>query len=459
MAGNALPNFDSLTRFPGPRGLTTMTEEPFPSACPGLKSPLRIGLIGVTGYAYAYMEGIEKLVEGGRAVWAAVTIVNPEEAAEQLRYFQDRGIPIYSDYGEMLEREKGNLDWVCVPTAIGWHTRMTVDCLQRGLHVLVEKPLAATLQDVDVIQNAEKRSGLKVGVGFQHLFLDHTWEIKERLLAGEIGTIERIDCIALWPRSCAYYERNTWGGELHDGGAWVLDSPLQNGLSHLVNLILFWAGETLEDRARIAKLSAELYRSKAISSFDTIRSVATMENGIEAAVVLSHSSSNSIDPEIRITGSLGSLSWRFWGYHTFRVAGEERVMETPGLIAIRENMFERMVDLIEGKSARICTTEQAKGACLWVNAAHDTAPIADIPPEYRDTFVSSEGERFEAISDLEYYALRAYKENLSFKEAGAPWAVEAQQRDLSGYAAFEGHHLPEPIPAILDPKAYSESRS
>lgn len=436
-----------------------MTQELSSSARAERKPPLRIGLIGVTGYAFAYLEGIEKLVESGRAVWTAVTIVNPQDAEEQVRHFVDRGIPIYSDYAEMLDREKDNLDWVCIPTGIGWHTRMTVECLQRGLHVLVEKPLAATLQDVDVIQKAERSSGLKVGVGFQHLFLDHTWEIKERLLAGEIGAIERIDCIALWPRSCAYYERNSWGGELHDGGAWVLDSPLQNGLSHLVNLILFWAGENIEERARLAELSAEMYRSKAITSFDTIRTVATMENGLEAAVILSHSSSNTIDPEIRITGSHGSLSWRFWGYHTFRVRGEARGIQTPDLVTIRENMFERMVDLIEGRSARICTTEQAKGACFWVNAAHDTAPIADIPQQFRETYVNSEGERFEAINDLEYYALRAYKENLSFKEAGAPWAVETRRRDLSGYAAFEGCNLPEPAPPIIDPRAHLEPRS
>lgn len=416
-----------------------------------LDEPIRVGLVGVTGYALAYMESLQDLERQGRIEWGAVTIVNREVAVEQVRFFEERNIPIYEDFYQMIDTEGDRLEWICLPIGIGWHTRMALECLKRGYQVLVEKPLAPTLQEIELIQAAEKEYGRTIGVGFQHLFLEETWQIKERLLQGEIGEIERIDCIALWPRSVAYYERNTWGGKLHDQGSWILDSPLHNGLSHLVNLILFWAGNTLEDRADLAWASAEVYRSKSIESFDTIRTEARFDTGVEAAVVMSHSSSQTIDPEIRITGSKGSFVWRFRDSHRFIVNGKSTAFHTPGLIRIRELMFESMAEFLKGKSARICTTEQAKGTCKWVNVVHDVVPVLDIPDSFRVSYQDAAGDRFEAIDHLEYFALRSYKERISFREAGAPWAGHASARDVADYVAFEGKYSSVPGAPSLDP--------
>ena len=132
------------------------------------KPPYRVGLIGVTGYAHDYFRSLNALVAQGRIVWGAVTIINPDEAKEQIAILDALGVPIYQDYQLMLESEKCALDWVCIPTGIGSHTRMTIDSLNLGLQVLVEKPLAPTLQDVAAIQAAERASGVSVAVGFQH---------------------------------------------------------------------------------------------------------------------------------------------------------------------------------------------------------------------------------------------------------------------------------------------------
>ncbi len=432
---------------------------------PQNKKPLRIGLIGVTGYGIAYYEGLANLVEEGRSQWAAVTIINPHDAAEQIHHFNSLGVPIYSDYRDMLAKEKQNMDWVGIPTGIGWHRQMTIDCLRVGLPVLVEKPLSPTLQDVALIQKAERETGLRVGVGFQHMYLEETWEIKKRLLDGELGEIQRIDCISLWPRPQSYFQRNDWCGKLHNGQSWILDSPLHNALSHLINLILFWSGSELGSRAKLKKVGAEIYRSKPIQTFDTIRTVAEMDNGIQAAVVLSHSSRNTYEPEILITGSRGSLLWRFCNYHTFYVGDDSYSMKTPDHIRMREIMFESITDNNnENKQKRICTTELASGAIQWVNAVHDTAPIHDISDRYRQRLVDETGEITDIIKDIDYYALRSYYEKRSFIELGVPWAVPMRERDLTNYTAFEGLFCPSPTPPIPSPyisnhgKAVAESR-
>ena len=415
------------------------------------KPPYRVGLIGVTGYAHDYFRSLNALVAQGRIVWGAVTIINPDEAKEQIAILDALGVPIYRDYQLMLESEKCALDWVCIPTGIGSHTRMTIECLNLGLQVLVEKPLAPTLQDVAAIQAAERASGVSVAVGFQHKYIKDTWHIKQSLLDGEIGEIQKVDCLGMWPRSQNYYHRNEWSGHLHDGDSWVLDSPLHNGLSHMVNLILFWLGDSLDSRAELTRVSAELYRAKPIEGFDTVRTVGLMESGVEAAIILTHASLHQMDPEILITGSNGTLRWRFCGTHTIASKDQVRTIGSPSQLKVRELMFEGVLDHIAGNTNQLCTTEQAKGTCKWVNAVHDICPIQNIPAQYRDEVVVEEGEIFDVVDDLENYAIRSYYDRCPFREAGAPWAILPHERDVRNYTAFEGKFCE--VPEREDPLA------
>lgn len=425
-----------------------MPNDPKPAG-PVDRPPLRVGLIGVTGYALAYFEELNKLVEAGSVKWGAVTIINRADAPAQVAFFEAAGIPIYGDYLEMLEHERGKLDWVCVPTAIGWHTRMTVDALRCGIPVLLEKPIAPTLQEVEVIQAAERASGLVVAIGYQHQYSDSTWEIKRRLVEGQIGDLRQIDSICLWPRPRAYYSRNHWAGRLYVGESWVLDSPLHNAISHVVNLILFFAGSTLEDRADPIQVEAELYRSKPIQNFDTIRSQVDLDTGVRAGVVLSHSSRETVDPEIRIRGTRGTLVWSFSGAHTLEVDGQVETLDLENQVRVRESMFGNVVRLIHGDpSARTCTTEQAKGEVKWVNAVQDASAIHDIPENAHRQRVDESGEVFDFVEDLDSIVMRAYQKGCWFRDLNVPWAVAPGKFDLKGYSSFQARKFPSPVPPV-----------
>ena len=215
----------------------------------------------------------------------------------------------------------------------------------------------------------------------------------------------------------------------------------------MVNLILFFSGKQLENRGNLKKISAELYRAKAIESFDTVRTEAELEGGIPAAMILTHACQHQIHPEIRITGSRGSFHWRFDGSHTIFKNGEIVSIRTPDNISIRETMFANVVSYFEGKPAEICNTALAAGTTEWVNAVHDTAPIVDIPHSCRLCIRKEDGEDYDIIQDIEYYALRAYLERKSFLEVGAPWAVSARERSLKDYTAFEGRYCAEINPS------------
>jgi hypothetical protein len=82
-----------------------------------------------------------------------------------------------------------------------------------------------------------------------------------------------------------------------------------------------------------------------------------------------------------------------------------------------------------------------------VNAVQDAAPVHDIPALYRRHCTDESRESHDVIENLEHDALRAYKENKSFREVGAPWAVEAKRLDLTGYSAFRGTFAGEAVQA------------
>lgn len=404
--------------------------------------PLRVGLIGATGYGFAYYEELTKLVQAGLVEWGAATIINPGDAPVPMQFFRANNIPVYDDYRKMLDAEAGRLDWVCIPTAISWHEVMAVDSLQRGIPVLLEKPMAPTLQGVEAIRAAEQASGLPVAIGFQHVYSTDSIAIKQRLLDGEIGDLCKIESFCLWPRNTEYYKRNNWAGKVRDNHGWVLDSPLHNALSHLVNMILYFSGPSMRERADVVAIEAELYRAKPIENFDTVRCIGSLDTGIDASLILSHGSISRIDPEIRIHGTKGVYTWHFGGSHTLEVGGRIERIQTVDNLHVRAQMFEKVVRLISGDpDVDYCTTEHAMGEVKWVNAVQDTAPVHSVPPEFRRRLTDEHGDVFDTIHDLEYYALRSYREGASFSELRAPWAVAPGKRNLAGYTAFEGCHL------------------
>ncbi len=107
------------------------------------------------------------------------------------------GVNTYQDYHEMLEREKPEAVSVAVPTFM--HGPLVVELLEAGVHVLVEKPIAATIEEGEMIIQASERTGKKLMVGHIERFNPAVIELKRRLDAGQIGKIFQIYARRLGP--------------------------------------------------------------------------------------------------------------------------------------------------------------------------------------------------------------------------------------------------------------------
>ena len=106
---------------------------------------------------------------------------------------RERDIFKTKDYRSILDRD--DLDAVVIATPNHWHAPMTIDAMDAGKHVYVEKPLTHKLSEGEGLRAAQKRSSVAVQVGAQQRTMPHVVILRDKLKSGEIdiGPVHRID--------------------------------------------------------------------------------------------------------------------------------------------------------------------------------------------------------------------------------------------------------------------------
>jgi predicted dehydrogenase len=275
-------------------------------------------------------------------------------------------------------------------------------------------------------------------VGFQDLYVPGAHDIKGRVLAGELGRLQRITVRAQWPRPESYYARNAWAGRLRADGAWVLDSPVNNAFAHFLMLALFWAGTEPTTAADVVQLEAELYRAHAIESFDTVSLRAHTASGVEILFYGSHAGRENRAPEIKLSGDAGEITWVYEENYAIRRAGAaaEHVV-VPSQLDTRLSVLESLVARLRGEHAFIVTPELARSHTRIMNALHEFFPIHDLDP--RQIEVTREGEEvFRRVRQFDALVDEAARRHALFSEASAPWAIAGSARSLFAYESFGG---------------------
>ena len=103
----------------------------------------------------------------------------------------------YSNYKEMLKKERLDAVSICVPTKL--HKKIAVDFIKNKINVLIEKPIAATIKEAkEIIKEAEKNR-VKLMVGHIERFNPVVIELKKRIESNELGKIYKVHCVRLSP--------------------------------------------------------------------------------------------------------------------------------------------------------------------------------------------------------------------------------------------------------------------
>lgn len=343
--------------------------------------PARVAIIGVSGYGSIHLQLARESRDRGEIRITAAAIINPQEEAATIAELRAQGCEIFTDYAEMFRRHAGRIDLCLIPTGIHWHARMTIAALEAGANVLVEKPLAGSVGEVDAIRRVEQRTGRFVAVGFQSFYEPATVWLKQELQRGVIGDIRSVRFLGVWPRPRGYFTRNNWAGRLKVDGVAVMDSPLNNAFAHFVMLSLFLVGA--EQAAGNPTLEGvELLRAHAIESFDTAVVRSLTANGVKMWLGASHACRETVEPEIVITGRLGQAGWRYESDAWWRAAdGATNRYALLDITGARRAMFSAALQRLHDPAVRICTSELAGLHTALIEAIHREAQIENVPRE------------------------------------------------------------------------------
>lgn len=147
----------------------------------------------------------------------------------------------YTDYRQMLS-EHPELELAAIATDSGVHAEIALACLDAGLHVIVEKPMAMSMADADRIIDRSRKTGRKVAVCHQNRFNLAVQRMRTALDQGRFGRLSHGSVHVRWNRNRAYYEQAPWRGRwASDGGA------LMNQCIHGIDLLRWMMGDEVEE--------------------------------------------------------------------------------------------------------------------------------------------------------------------------------------------------------------------
>jgi predicted dehydrogenase len=186
---------------------------------------------------------------------------------------EEFGCKAYTDYEEMIDKEKLDVVHVCTPHYL--HPPMVIKALEKGSNVLTEKPMSTKYEDaVKMVETAE-RAGKTLGVIFQNRYNPGSVLAKKILDSGELGKVLGAKLDVTWMRTDEYYSKSDWKGTWDkEGGGVMIDQAI-----HTFDLLRWLVGS----EAEYVDCHIENRTHKTIQVEDEADGVIKFKNGVLAS--------------------------------------------------------------------------------------------------------------------------------------------------------------------------------
>jgi UDP-N-acetyl-2-amino-2-deoxyglucuronate dehydrogenase len=233
-------------------------------------------------------------------------------------FAEQYGVRPYATLPEMIKDNAVDLVIICTPHP--FHKEPAIISARAGANILVEKPLASTLQDCDEIIKVCSEENVKLGVISQRRWYEPVKRVKDALLAGKIGRPVLGTAVILGWRDKAYYDMDQWRGtwDMEGGGVLVNQAP------HQLDILLWYMGEIDEVYGVWKNLNHPF-----IEVEDTAIAIVKFKNGGVGNILVSNSQKPGIYGKVHIHGENGaSVGVQTDGGAMF-IAGMTGVLEPP----------------------------------------------------------------------------------------------------------------------------------
>ncbi len=271
-----------------------------------------ISIAGCSRVAHLHAEAVSNIPNARlTGVWSRTTQTAIDFA---LKY----KVQQYADISKMVSDHKVDLVIVC--TAHPFHIQPAIEAARAGANVLIEKPLASSLQDCDDIIKACKDNKVRLGVISQRRWYEPVKRVKEAIEQNKIGKPVLATVTMLGWRDKDYYDSDEWRGtwKMEGGGVLVNQSP------HQLDILLWYMGE-IEEVYGIWRNLNHPY----IEVDDTAVAIVKFKNGAIGNILVSNSQRPGIYGKVHVHGENGaSVGVQTDGGAMF-IAGKTGVAEPP----------------------------------------------------------------------------------------------------------------------------------
>ncbi len=283
------------------------------------------------------------------------------------------GVPAYSCYHEMMQSEK--IDVVVILTESGLHAAHTIDLAKYGAHIVVEKPMALTLEDADAMIEACDKNNIKLFVIKQNRFNLPVVQLRTALELGRFGKLIMGTVRVRWCRPQAYYDQDEWRGTwAYDGGV------LTNQASHHIDLLEWMMGDVESVFAKSKQALAD------IEAEDTAVVMLKFKNGalgiIEATTAIRP---KDLEGSISILGETGSVEiggfavneMKTWNFSEM-TSEDESVIENysvnpPNVYGFgHQAYYEHVVDCLQNKTPQLVDGLRGRKSLELINAIYES---------------------------------------------------------------------------------------
>lgn len=243
-----------------------------------MSEPIGVAIIGTGSIADAHLYAYAKAGDRVRLeVVADVDRGRAERAAER-----SGAAAVCTDYRELLELDSVQAVSVCTPPFL--HAEISAAFLRAGKHVLCEKPVAATLAELDAIAEAEKAGGAVFSGVFQWRFGRGARQVRALLDDGKFGRVHLALAETLWFRDHPYYDEVAWRGKwLEECGGVTVSQAI-----HAIDCLVWFLGTPVSVYAE-----AGTFRAR-VETDDATVAVIRFENGAIGQIT---STVNALGPE------------------------------------------------------------------------------------------------------------------------------------------------------------------
>lgn len=198
---------------------------------------VRIGCIGLGTIGKVHAEAARQLDECD-----LLAACDANDSAERIA--DNLGVTFYVDYREMIEKEE--LDGVIIAVPNELHARVGTTCARKGLHLFVEKPIASSIADADILINTARENRVSLLVGHHRRFNPFVEAARQMVRGGQIGKLVGVAILWAMFKPTDYFQ-DSFSWRRTKGGGIVLI----NGI-HEIDNIRYICGEIIRVHAEVS---------------------------------------------------------------------------------------------------------------------------------------------------------------------------------------------------------------